>query len=177
MKRSRSLVVLFTLLLAAGAVACSETDAGVTTKVKAKLAADDTVKAYQIDVDTDRKIVTLKGVVETDAAKMQAMRLARETEGVSSVVDQLTVQPRDVAPASLPDPTPGATDPGITAAVKTKLLADPAVSGLKIDVDTNAGVVTLSGRVTSNTEKATAIRIARETDGVKSVTDMLTVGK
>ena len=61
MKRSRSLVLLFTLFLAAGAVACSETDAGVTTKVKAKFAADDTVKAYQINVDTDRKIVTLKG--------------------------------------------------------------------------------------------------------------------
>ena len=177
MKRSRLLVLLFTLFLAAGAVACSETDAGVTTKVKAKFAADDTVKAYQINVDTDRKIVTLKGVVETDAAKMQAVRLARETEGVSSVVDQLTVQPPDVAPASLPDPTPGATDPGITAAVKTKLLADPAVAGLKIDVDTSAGVVTLSGRVSSGAEKATAIRIARETDGVKSVTDMLTVGK
>ena len=99
MNRSRSLALLFTLFLGAGAVACSETDAGVTTKVKAKFAADDTVKAYQIDVDTDRKIVTLKGVVENDAAKMQAVRLARETEGVASVVDQLSVQPRDIAPA------------------------------------------------------------------------------
>lgn len=177
MKRSRSLVVMFILFLAAGAAACSETDAGVTTKVKSKLAADDTVKAYEIDVDTDRKVVTLKGTVDSEAAKMQAVRLARETEGVSSVVDQLMVEPRDVAPASLPDPTPGATDPGITAAIKTKLLADTSVSGLKIDVDTNAGVVTLTGRVNSAAEKETALRIARDTDGVRSVTDMLTVGK
>jgi hyperosmotically inducible periplasmic protein len=177
MKRSRALVLLFTLLLAAGAAACSQTDAGVTTKVKAKLAADDTVKAYQIDVDTQRKVVTLKGAVDSEAARTQAVRLARDTEGVSNVVDQLTVKPRDVAPASLPDAAPGASDPGITTAVKSKLLADPAVSGLKIDVDTSEGVVTLSGHVKSNAERETAVRIARETDGVKRVTDMLTVGK
>ena len=38
-------------------VACSQSDAGITTAVKSKMAADDTVKAYKIDVDTDRKSV------------------------------------------------------------------------------------------------------------------------
>ena len=40
-------------------VACSQTDAGITTAVKSKLAADDTVKAYKVDVDTQNKVVTL----------------------------------------------------------------------------------------------------------------------
>ena len=40
------------------AVACGQTDAGITTAVKSKMAADDTVKAYQIDVDTSDKVVT-----------------------------------------------------------------------------------------------------------------------
>jgi hypothetical protein len=35
------------------AVACGQTDAGITTAVKSKFAADDTVKAYQIDVTTE----------------------------------------------------------------------------------------------------------------------------
>ena len=55
------------------ATACAQTDAGVTTKVKAKLAADDTVKAYQIDVDTQNKIVTLSGSVDSAAAKDRAV--------------------------------------------------------------------------------------------------------
>ena len=45
-------------------VACAQTDAGITTNVKTKMAADDTVKAYQIDVDTRNGVVTLSGAVE-----------------------------------------------------------------------------------------------------------------
>lgn len=41
-------------------VACSQSDAGITTAIKTKLAADDEVKAYQIDVDTRDKTVTLR---------------------------------------------------------------------------------------------------------------------
>jgi BON domain len=83
-------VAVFALALA-GAVACSQTDAGLTTKVKTKLAADDTVKAYQIDVDTKDKIVTLTGSVDSQAAKDQAVAIARGTEGVADVVDNITV--------------------------------------------------------------------------------------
>ena len=87
------------LVLTLGAAACGETDAGVTTMVKAKFAADDTVKAYQIDVDTRDKVVTLSGNVESEAAKTQAARLARETEGVASVVDNITVTAEPAANA------------------------------------------------------------------------------
>jgi BON domain len=72
-------------------VACGQTDAGITTNVKSKLAADDTVKAYQVDVDTQNHVVTLSGDVETSAAKERAIMLARETEGVTDVIDQIRV--------------------------------------------------------------------------------------
>ena len=79
--------------LVAAAVGCATSDPGVTTAVKSKLAADDTVKAYQIDVDTQGGVVTLSGAVETQAAKDRAIQLARETDGVSRVEDRLTVNP------------------------------------------------------------------------------------
>jgi osmotically-inducible protein OsmY len=66
-----------------------------------------------------------------------------------------------------------ATDAEITSAVKTKLLADKTVGGLKLDVDTNDGVVTLRGPVHSAVERDAALRIARNTNGVKSVTNKL----
>ena len=84
-------------------VACAETDPGVTTAVKAKLAADDTVKAYRIDVDTQDKVVTLKGEVDTAAARTRAVEIAKGTAGVRDVVDQLTVQAGVTPPGGLDD--------------------------------------------------------------------------
>ena len=66
-------------------------------------------------------------------------------------------------------------DAATTAAVKTKLLGDTKVGGLKINVDTKDNVVTLTGTVNSAEEKAEALRLARTTTGVKRVIDKLTV--
>lgn len=87
---------LAALMTAAGlvfTVACGQTDAGITTSVKTKLAVDDMVKAYQVDVDTSNKVVTLSGEVETAAQKEHAVMIARNTEGVRDVIDQLRVNP------------------------------------------------------------------------------------
>jgi hyperosmotically inducible protein len=165
-------------------LACAETDPGVTTAVKAKLAADDTVKAYRIDVDTKEKVVTLKGEVDTPGAKTRAVELAKGTAGVRDVVDQLTVKDGMTPPGGLDDAAQAKAgeaaeatgDAGITAKVKTKFLADTAISGLKIDVDTKDNVVTLSGTVPTAAEKRRAVEVARGTDGVKSVVDQLKVG-
>jgi hypothetical protein len=73
------------------AVACAQTDAGITSAVKSKLAADDTVKAYQVDVDTDNHVVTLNGDVNTSLAKERAVEIARGTDGVRDVIDQIRV--------------------------------------------------------------------------------------
>ena len=67
-------------------------DGAITGKIKAKMALDDTVKALDIDVDTVGTTVTLSGVVATDAQRQKALQLARETEGVKQVVDQMRVQ-------------------------------------------------------------------------------------
>ena len=84
-------VFLSAVVLAAVTTACGSTDAGITTSVKSKFAVDDTVKAYQIDVTTREGVVTLTGDVETAAAKMQAVQIARTTDGVRDVIDQLNV--------------------------------------------------------------------------------------
>ena len=153
-------------------VACAQTDAGITTAVKTKLVADSEVKASQINVDTSQKVVTLTGTVDTQAAKTRAEQIARETKGVLSVVDNLTV-----SEATAAGPTTSTfADPMLTATVKSKLLADPVVGGLAINVDTENAIVTLTGKVKSQEEKDTAIRLAKETEGVKDVNDQLTIG-
>jgi osmotically-inducible protein OsmY len=66
-------------------------------------------------------------------------------------------------------------DATITARVKTALLNDPEVAGLRIDVDTAKGVVTMSGVVRSQNEVQRAIQIARNVGGVVDVRSTLQV--
>lgn len=73
-------------------VACSQTDTGISTKVKTNLIADETVKAAKINVDVQDKIVTLSGVVDTQTIKDKAVSVARATNGVTEVVDKITIQ-------------------------------------------------------------------------------------
>lgn len=153
-------------------VGCAATDSGVTVKVKGKLAGDDTVKAHQIDVTTHDKVVTLSGTVNSEEERDRALRLARETEGVVDVQDRLVVRTSDVT-GDAPDTDRSLgrvmDDAGITAAVKARLLDDPTVRGLKIDVDTREGVVYLTGTVRSDQERERAMDIARGTEHVRDV--------
>ena len=66
-------------------------------------------------------------------------------------------------------------DATITAQVKTSLLNDPQVAGLRIDVDTFKGVVTLSGAVKAAAERDKAVALARQTKGVKDVKSTLQI--
>src|SRR5215510_13270966 len=87
----------FAILISAASLvmtaACSQSDTGITTAVKAKMAVDDTVKASEINVDTHNHVVTLNGTVGSQAEKERAMIIARDTKGVSSVVDDVIVGP------------------------------------------------------------------------------------
>jgi hyperosmotically inducible protein len=173
-------------------VGCSQSDSRITTAVKTKLAADDTVKASEINVDTGKNIVTLNGTVDTQAARERAVMIARETKGVANVVDDIVVDREVAATTGAVEQTADPagydisgkvertgeviTDAAITSAVKTQFLADPGVSGLKIEVDTTYGVVVLSGNVTSQAEADKASAIARQSKGVQTVINQLQVG-
>jgi osmotically-inducible protein OsmY len=64
-------------------------EAALTTKIKAKMVLDDLVKARAIDVTTSGTTVTLTGHVGSAAERERALALARETNGVTRVVDRL----------------------------------------------------------------------------------------
>lgn len=64
----------------------------LTTKIKSKMALDDHVKARTISVDTAGSVVTLTGSVGSIAERDRAVRLAKETDGVTNVVDKLEVK-------------------------------------------------------------------------------------
>ena len=73
-------------------VAESVSEASVTGKIKAKMALDDQISARAIDVTTEGTTVTLTGAVGSEAERERAVRLARETDGVTNVLDRLTIR-------------------------------------------------------------------------------------
>ena len=67
-------------------------DAAITAQVKTKLAADDQLKALNIDVDTSGGQVTLSGTAPDATSRDRATQLARDVSGVTNVNNQLTVK-------------------------------------------------------------------------------------
>ena len=64
-------------------------DGSITAKIKSKMALDDTIEAREVNVTTRDKVVTLTGTVGSDVERRRAVQLAKETEGVKSVTNQL----------------------------------------------------------------------------------------
>jgi len=67
-------------------------DAGITTAVKAKLAAEKVSTLTRIDVDTNQGVVALNGTVKTVEDKVRPEQIARQVKGVRDVVNNLRIQ-------------------------------------------------------------------------------------
>ena len=141
------------------------TDSWVTSKTKISLFADERVKGTQVSVDTAKGVVHLRGKVDSAEAKSAASDIAQGVEGVKSVKNDLQV----VTPAARQ--AVDANDKDIAKAVETRLSKDSQLK--KVDVRTDAGVVTLTGQVATIDASAKASELARGVAGVKSVKNEL----
>jgi hyperosmotically inducible protein len=144
-------------------------DSVLTAKVKAALIEDPVTKAGQINVETYRGVVQLGGFVDTSASKEQATKVAQSITGVKEVRNDLRV--------SSPQATAGQVidDTTVTASVKTKLIDDSTTKAHQINVETQKGVVQLTGFVNSNEVKSRAGDLARSVDGVVDVRNDLEI--
>ena len=144
-------------------------DSVLTAKVKAGLIDDPVTKAGQINVETYRGVVQLGGFVDNAQQKAQATKVAQSVTGVKEVRNDLRV--------STPQATAGQVvdDGTVTASVKTKLVDDSTTKAHQINVETQKGVVQLTGFVNSNDAKARAAELARSVDGVVEVRNDLEI--
>src|SRR5687768_7689689 len=94
------------------------------------------------------------------------------TQKVSNATNTVVNKTSEVAQNVNKSAGPALNDAGITAKIKAKILAD-SITGTT--VDTTNGVVTLTGSVGNDEEKAKAEKHAKETEGVKSVRNELVV--
>ncbi|MBN2284268.1 MAG: BON domain-containing protein [Deltaproteobacteria bacterium] len=142
-------------------------DAALSTEVKARLIDEPAVRARNIDVDVLEGIVTLTGMVETQEEATRAFQTAAAVPGVRSVKNDLQIGSRTAGQVI--------DDTILGNRIKAKLISEPGVRSLNIDVDVYGGVVSLSGIVAGADLKRKIIDIARETPGTRRVIDNIIV--
>lgn len=130
---------------------------------------------FDLDVSVNDGVVTLRGTVDSSVEKDLATELARGVEGVTAVDNQLAVKSGSAGVSRDDDLMQRVNDANLTAKVKSQLLWNANTQGMRIDVDTDDGVVTLRGTVASAAEAELAAQIARNTSGVRSVQNALEV--
>lgn len=79
---------------AAKATGAEITDAWITTSIKTDFVGEDALKNSNINVDTNRHVVTLKGTVASQAGRERAVDIVKHTNGVDRIVDTLTIAPK-----------------------------------------------------------------------------------
>jgi len=111
-----------------------------------------------------------QAVRQTNKALNKAEDVARE--GLREA-GQVARKAGDIAQEGAQEAGRVLSDGTLTAKVKTALLADEGVPGSSIDVDSRAGVVTLSGQLASRAQVDRAVGIARNIEGVERVENRL----
>jgi hyperosmotically inducible protein len=156
-------------------------DGWITMKVHAQFLDEDPLEDSDIDVDTNSGIVTLSGTVVTEAGRKRAVEIAKATDGVKNVVDNLRIGREEGATGTAgresDRPTGKVVSDGwIKSKIYSQFLAEDPLDESNIDIDVDEGTVTLEGTVQTTAARSRAEAIARKTDGVRNVKNELKVG-
>jgi osmotically-inducible protein OsmY len=160
----------------------AQTDDQIQQRVETVLENDASLKNSSIKVESvNNGIVILSGKADTLSSHHRALADARSVPGVRKVASEIK-SPDQLADKEIYSEEPAtaaaknsASDTWVTTKVKAKLMTEPGLSPLAVNVDTRDGIVTLFGAVETESEKSAAARSAKTIDGVKSVQNDLQV--
>ena len=160
-------------LVVKGEAPAEHSDTWLAVKVKTSLLFHRNVRATKTDVNVRDGIVRLSGEASSEAQKELTTEYAKDVEGVQEVKNEMTV----FTTAAKPGETVGEKidDASITAQVKASLLSHRSTSALKTKVETNEGVVTLTGVAKNDAEKSLVTKLVNDIDGVTSVINNMTI--
>lgn len=155
-------------------------DAWVDGKIETTFTLNPYLSPFAIDTHVNQGVVVLSGTVESQVDKDLAYELATSVEGVTEVVNELQVDSESNQQDSQetgPKFSDRVADATTTARVKFALLANKSTEGLKINVDTSNGIVTLEGKVQSRQHRDLAEQIAMNSEGVAEVNNRLNIAE
>lgn len=145
-------------------------DQKMTMAIRNKFSGDEKIKYFDISTYCYNGHVYLVGEYDTVAQKSQAVKLAREVQGVKSVTDYFLPKKED-------DTCGTATDLKLLTNVKTKLIGDKDISSTQIEVKALQCNIILLGLVGSPDEIKKAISHTKSVEGVRSVKSFLKLRK
>lgn len=152
-------------------------DATITARIETMYLLNENLNPFRINTTTKDGVVTLDGTVDDAIEKDLAEALARNIDGVSSIDNQLNVDPKDSPRVSDERRAVRAriNDANLTADVRQRLAYNKDLSGANIGVDVRDQSVRLYGTVPSEEMQERAIEVAEETRGILEVRNDLVV--
>ena len=175
------------------ASAAKMSDSDLENSIKTKLDSDVQLKAANLSVDADaaKNEATLSGTVDSQTLHTKAIDLAKSAHANLRITDKIEVKAREKSRAEYTEDEAkkeresakglgdkigdSLDDAWIHTKIVAKLLTNSTTPERKINVDVQNNVVTLRGTVDTAEQKAEAERVAKGTDGVKSVNNQLKV--
>jgi hyperosmotically inducible protein len=146
-------------------------DAYLTAAVAAALAGVDVDAATSVKTTAHDGAVTLSGQAHSDAERAQYVAAAKAVDGVSSVRDVLSLNPK------IQGPKEQGADATLQARISAAIAAQAGINVFHVDVTVRAGAVTLSGNVPSRSTATTIAETVRGVSGVKTVTNHIAIAK
>jgi hyperosmotically inducible periplasmic protein len=148
-------------------------DGWISMKVKGALLFNRNVSGVKTEVYVTDGVVTLKGEADSQAQKDLTGEYAKDVQGVKEVKNELVVSKVEYkTKETMGDKI---DDASITAQVKMAFLSHHSTSAFKTGVETNNGVVTLSGNAVNSAAKDMATKVANNINGVTSVVNNMII--
>lgn len=163
-----ALAIVLVLASAPANASSNKNDKRIEAIAKKSYVFQNYLKEDDIQVRYRDGVVTLSGSVLDESRKSLAQEPVTELPGVKKVDNRL--EGKGDSPAVNPDLW-------VATKVKSTLLFHRSVSAINTDVDVKAGIVTLRGEASSQAQKDLTTEYAKNVEGVKDVTNNMTVGK
>ncbi len=144
-------------------------DSWITLKTKLALLADERVGSREVSVTTRQGVITLSGKVGTELARQAAEEVALKIKGAQRVLNQLAVVPQ--AARGVVD----RKDEQIVRDVEKRIKGDPGLKQADIEIRSDNGIVTLTGKAPSLPTSVRASEVAYQVTGVRAVRNELTL--
>jgi hyperosmotically inducible protein len=173
MRSLKTFCYVSALLVIGSMAACSDTPTkspDVVTSIRQSLDQAG-LKDVSVSQDRDKGVVTLTGNTASDADKAQAETIAKSYAGTQVVSDQIAVRP--VGDESIAKKVDSDLDKGIEKNLDAVLVQHKLDRAVKYDVKN--GVVTLNGKVNSQSKRAWVQKLATDVPNVKQVVNELQV--
>lgn len=171
---SKFLLLLATIFALQTALAVQVSDSSIVSSIQQQLSNDPETSSQHVNLASQRGVVTIAGIVDTNQQASAIVAITQSTPGVMDINTQNLKVKQSQDPLE---------DTFITAKIKGLFLRDKLfgdnkdITAMGVKVETKNGIVHLSGEAQFQAEIQNAIQVARSVKGVRHVQSHIKLSK